>query len=88
MPGICCNASPRPAAGCGNWTGPTASFTARRSVQAMDRLVVELNKHGVTMPGAAQGLDTLFADVRVPEAFSADKFARDLDQFSASMGRL
>jgi hypothetical protein len=57
-------------------------------VQAMDRLVVELNNHGVTMPGAAQGLDTLFADVRVPEAFSAEKFTRDLDQFSASVGRM
>ena len=57
-------------------------------VQAMDRLVVELNNHGVTMPGAAQGLDALFADVRTPEEFSADQFARDLDHFSASVGRL
>ena len=61
---------------------------AEALVQAMDRLIVELNKHGVPMPGAAQGLDTLFADVRVPDTFSADKFAQDLDQFSASLARL
>jgi hypothetical protein len=57
-------------------------------VQAMDRLVVELNKHGVTIPGAAQGLDTLFADVRTPDSFSAEKFTQDLGQFSVSVAKL
>jgi hypothetical protein len=57
-------------------------------VQAMDRLLVELNNHGVAMAGADKKLDALFADVRRPENFSADKFCKDLDQFSQSVGKL
>jgi len=54
-------------------------------VQAMDRLVVELNNHGIAIPGAGQNLDALFADLRIPENFNAGKFSQDLSQFSASI---
>jgi hypothetical protein len=57
-------------------------------VQAMDRLVVELNQHGVAIPGASQKLDTLFADVRVPDNFDSARFCRDLDLFSNSVRNL
>lgn len=57
-------------------------------VQAMDRIVVELNQHGVSIPGASHDLDALFADVRVPESFSVVKFSHDLDQFSTTAGKL
>jgi len=57
-------------------------------VQAMDRILVELNHHGVTIPGSAQKLDVLFADVRVPGSFDSAKFCQDLDQFSNSLGKL
>jgi hypothetical protein len=57
-------------------------------VQAMDRILVALNQHGVTIPGASQNLDTLFADVRIPENFDASKFSQDLDQFSKTVGAL
>jgi hypothetical protein len=57
-------------------------------VQGMDRLLVELHNQGTTIPGAAEKLDTLFADVRVPDTFDATKFCQDLDQFSNSVGKL
>jgi hypothetical protein len=57
-------------------------------VQAMDRLLVELNHQGVSLPGASQKLDLLFADVRNPDNFDAVKFCQDLDQFSNSLAKL
>jgi hypothetical protein len=57
-------------------------------VQGMDRLVVELNHQGVSIPGSGQKLDALFADVRLPDNFDAVKFCQDLDQFSNSIGKL
>jgi hypothetical protein len=57
-------------------------------VQAMDRLVVELNQHGVAIPGATQNLNTLFADVRMRDNFNALKFSQDLNQFSTTAGKL
>ena len=56
--------------------------------QGMDRLLVQLKRQGVTIPGASQKLDTLFADVRVPDNFNAAKFCKDLDEFSGLVGRL
>lgn len=57
-------------------------------VQAMDRLVVELHHQGVQVTSAGQGLDTLFGDVRMPDAFDPAKFCQDLDQFSRLIGNL
>ncbi len=57
-------------------------------VQGMDRLVVQLNHQGVSIPGSGQKLDTLFADVRLPDNFDAVKFCQDLDEFSNSIGKL
>lgn len=61
---------------------------ARRAevlVQALDRLLVELHTHGVTIPGSAQKLDVLFADLRLRDSFNASTFCRDLAGFSATL---
>jgi hypothetical protein len=57
-------------------------------VQAMDRLLVALNQHAVTIPGAARDLDALFADVHLQDSFNPAKFSQDLTQFSTSVGNL
>jgi len=57
-------------------------------VQAMDRLLVALNHQGVSIPGASQGLDLLFADLRLADAFNSARFCQHLDQFSNSVGKL
>jgi hypothetical protein len=64
------------------------SHRAEVLAQGLDRLLVELNHQGVSIPGATQKLDLLFADVRLPDSFDAAKFCRDLDQFSNSVGKL
>jgi hypothetical protein len=70
---------------------PGADGEVRRAevlVQAMDRLVVELNHHGVVIPGSARKLDVLFADLRIPDNFDLNKFCKDLGDFSECVGKI
>jgi len=55
-------------------------------VQAMDRLLVELHNQRADIPGAADKLNLLFADLQAPENFDATRFCRDLTAFSSSLG--
>ncbi len=56
--------------------------------QGLDRLMVELNHQGISIPGSGPKLDALFADLRIPVNFNAARFCRDLDQLSISLAKL